>query len=132
MMDEQEEWRALRDEFLMIIQKGDTARIKWVASFCKGSKQTWMPSFILLLDIMSTLLRDWLILSVSSSLPLYHEDVRERLVKFNHNPVLLSRLFEDLEQIRKDLKIHVAGVLLLDTFLSKAHRSLFVPMVQRR
>ena len=132
MIDDQEEWRTLRDEFLMIIQKGDSAQIKWVSSFCSGSKQDWLPSLILLLDIISTLLRDWVILSFNSPLPLYHEDVRARLVKFHHNPVQLSKLFEHIEQIRKDLRIHVNGSLLLESFLAKAHRLLFLPMVQRR
>ena len=132
MFEDQEEWRTLRDEFLMIIQKGDTAQIKWVSSFCSGSKQDWLPSLMLLLDIISTLLRDWVVLAFASPLPLYHEEVRERLVKFHHNPVQLSKLFEHIEQIRKDLRIHVNGSLLLESFLAKAHRLLFLPMVQRR
>ena len=87
---------------------------------------------MLLLDIISTMLRDWVILSFDAPIPLYNEDVRERLVKFHHNPVQLSKLFEQIEQIRKDLRIHVNGSLLLEAFLAKAHRLLFLPMVQSR
>jgi DNA polymerase-3 subunit delta' len=121
LMEEEEEWLSLREEFLSVIQKDVSAQIDWVASFCSGAKQKWLPTLMLLLDVIATLLRDWVLLSFSSTLPLYHEDIRARLSRFHHNPVHLGTLFESLAQIHRDLQIHVNGKLLLEAFFAQAH-----------
>ena len=127
MLEEQEEWLALRDEFLGIIQKGTTDQIKWVSSFCGGTKENWKELFLLLLDVISTLLRDWVVIYFSAPLPLYHEDIRHRLVKFHSNPVLLSKLFASLEQIHKDMVVNVQEKIMLEAFLAECYMYLVAP-----
>ena len=127
MLEEQEEWVNLRDEFLAVIQKRTSEQIKWVSSFCGGAKENWKDQFLLLLDVISTLLRDWVVLYFSTDLALYHEDVRHRLVKFHINPVQLSKLFASLEQIHKDMRLNVQEKIMLEGFLAQCHMYLVAP-----
>jgi len=124
ILNQQEEWIQLRNEFLSVVRKGPSDQIAWVASFCSGPKQKWLPTMELLLDIIATVLRDLWLLEAASTVELYHEDIRGSLLRFQRNPIWLSKLFQELMQIHSDLSIHVNGKLLLEAFLASAHGKL--------
>ena len=126
LLNQQEQWLQLRDEFLTVVKKGPTAQIAWVSSFCSGPKQKWLPTMELLLDIIATILRDLWLLESASTLVLYHEDIRGSLLYFRRNAVHLSQLFQEIMQIHQDLAIHVNGKILLEGFLASAHEKLVV------
>lgn len=118
--------RALRDELIAVLEGPVGGIFKYTSKLCSGGRQQWTPRLDAVVEVLSDLLRDAVVVGSGSKLPLIHDDRRELVERWATKlyPTGIGQVEVALRELTDGSESNVMGKTLADQLMLRLQAEL--------